>query len=169
MYKQTFELMLKSMKDYIDSTKRLYDAIPDKKMFKYSYDEIMEYEVVVKEYSKYDRDTLNQIIMKHIEEDCSELEDLYDDFSDEVNDYVDELHIDEDEEEEFWNDPVLVYEAMKRNQNVMDSLFKQDDKEKKQSRKSRNERKTLPREDSHVRSIDDFVEDKNVKLFDEIN
>ena len=57
MYKKAFELMLKSMKNYIDSAKRLYDSIPDKEMFKYSYDEIMEYEVVVKEYSKYDRDS----------------------------------------------------------------------------------------------------------------
>jgi nucleoside diphosphate kinase len=123
MYKQAFELMLKSMKNYIDSAKRLYDSIPDKEMFKYSYDEIMEYEVVVKEYSKYDRDTLNQIIMNHIEEDSSELEDLYDDFSDEIEDYVDELHTEEDEEEEFWNDPVMVYEAAKRNENIFDSLY----------------------------------------------
>ena len=115
MYKQAFELMLKSMKNYIDSAKRLYESIPDKEMFKYSYDEIMEYEVVVKEYTKYDRDTLNQIIMNHIEEDSSELEELYDDFSDEIEDYVDELHTEEDEEEEFWNDPVMVYEAAKRN------------------------------------------------------
>jgi hypothetical protein len=70
-------------------------------MFKYSYDEIMEYEVVVKEYSKYDRDTLNQIIMNHIEEDSSELEELYDDFSDEIEDYVDELHTEEDEERQY--------------------------------------------------------------------
>ena len=119
MYKQTFELMLKSMKNYIDSAKRLYDSIPDKKMFKYSYDEIMEYEVVVKEYSKYDRDTLNQIIMNHIEEDSSELEELYDDFSDEIEDYVDEMHTEEDEEEEFWNDPVMVYEAVK----IIDNMF----------------------------------------------
>ena len=123
MYKQAFELMLKSMKNYIDSAKRLYDSIPDKEMFKYSYDEIMEYEVVVREYSKYDRDTLNQIIMNHIEEDSSELEDLYDDFIDEIEDYVDELHTEEDEEEEFWNDPVMVYEAAKRNENIFDSLY----------------------------------------------
>ena len=123
MYKQAFELMLKSMKNYIDSAKRLYETIPDKAMFKYSYDEIMEYEVVVKEYSKYDRDTLNQIIMNHIEEDSSELEELYDDFSDEIEDYVDELHTEEDEEEEFWNDPVMVYEAAKRNENIFDSLY----------------------------------------------
>ena len=123
MYKQVFELMLKSMKNYIDSAKRLYDFIPDKEMFKYSYDEIMEYEVVVKEYSKYDRDTLNQIIMNHIEEDSSELEELYDDFSDEIEDYVDELHTEEDEEEEFWNDPVMVYEAAKRNQKIIDNMF----------------------------------------------
>ena len=123
MYKQAFELMLKSMKNYIDSAKRLYESIPDKEMFKYSYDEIMEYEVVVKEYSKYDRDTLNQIIMNHIEEDSSELEELYDDFSDEIEDYVDEMHTEEDEEEEFWNDPVLVYEAVKRNENIFDSLY----------------------------------------------
>lgn len=123
MYKQTFELMLKSMKNYIDSTKRLYESIPDKEMFKYSYDEIMEYEVVVKEYSKYDRDTLNSIIMEHIEEDSSNLEELYDDFSDEIEDYVDEMHTEEDEEEEFWNDPVLVYEAVKRNENIFDSLY----------------------------------------------
>ena len=123
MYKQTFELMLKSMKNYIDSVKRLYDSIPDKEMFKYSYDEIMEYEVVVKEYSKYDRDTLNQIIMNHIEEDSSELEDLYDDFIDEIEDYVDELHTEEDEEEEFWNDPVMVYESVKRNENIFDILY----------------------------------------------
>ena len=123
MYKQAFELMLKSMKNYIDSAKRLYDSIPDKEMFKYSYDEIMEYEVVVKEYSKYDRDTLNQIIMNHIEEDSSELEELYDDFSDEIEDYVDELHTEEDEEEEFWNDPVMVYEAAKRNQKIIDNMF----------------------------------------------
>ena len=123
MYKQAFELMLKSMKNYIDSAKRLYDSIPDKEMFKYSYDEIMEYEVVVKEYSKYDRDTLNQIIMNHIEEDSSELEELYDDFSDEIEDYVDEMHTEEDEEEEFWNDPVMVYEAAKRNENIFDSLY----------------------------------------------
>jgi hypothetical protein len=123
MYKQAFELMLKSMKNYIDSAKRLYDSIPDKEMFKYSYDEIMEYEVVVKEYSKYDRDNLNQIIMNHIEEDSSELEELYDDFSDEIEDYVDELHTEEDEEEEFWNDPVMVYEAAKRNQKIIDNMF----------------------------------------------
>ena len=123
MYKQAFELMLKSMKNYIDSAKRLYDSIPDKEMFKYSYDEIMEYEVVVGEYSKYDRDTLNQIIMNHIEEDSSELEELYDDFSDEIEDYVDELHTEEDEEEEFWNDPVMVYESVKRNENIFDSLY----------------------------------------------
>ncbi len=123
MYKQAFELMLKSMKNYIDSAKRLYDSIPDKEMFKYSYDEIMEYEVVVGEYSKYDRDTLNQIIMNHIEEDSSELEELYDDFSDEIEDYVDELHTEEDEEEEFWNDPVMVYEAAKRNQKIIDNMF----------------------------------------------
>ena len=123
MYKQAFELMLKSMKNYIDSAKRLYDSIPDKEMFKYSYDEIMEYEVVVKEYSKYDRDTLNQIIMNHIEEDSSELEELYDDFSDEIEDYVDEMHTEADEEEEFWNDPVMVYEAAKRNQKIIDNMF----------------------------------------------
>lgn len=123
MYKQAFELMLKSMKNYIDSAKRLYESIPDKEMFKCSYDEIMEYEVVVKEYSKYDRDTLNQIIMNHIEEDSSELEDLYDDFIDEIEDYVDELHTEEDEEEEFWNDPVMVYESVKRNENIFDSLY----------------------------------------------
>ena len=123
MYKQAFELMLKSMKDCIEGTKRLYDSILDKEMFKYSYDEIMEYEVVVKEYSKYDRETLNQIIMNHIEEDSSELEDLYDDFSDEIEDYVDELHTEEDEEEEFWNAPVMVYEAAKRNENIFDSLY----------------------------------------------
>ena len=124
MYKQTFELMLKSMKNYIDITKRLYESIPDKEMFKYSYDEIMEYEVVVKEYSKYDRETLNSIIMEHIEEDSSNLEELYDDFSDEIEDYVGEMHTEEDEEEEFWNDPVLVYEAVKRNENIFDSLYK---------------------------------------------
>ena len=118
------------MKNYIDSAKRLYDSIPDKEMFKYSYDEIMEYEVVVKEYSKYDRETLNQIIMNHIEEDSSELEELYDDFSDEIEDYVDEMHTEEDEEEEFWNDPVLVYEAIKNNQNVMDSLFDRNNDDK---------------------------------------
>ena len=123
MFTKTFELMLKSMKNYIDSAKRLYDSIPDKEMFKYSYDEIMEYEVVVKEYSKYDRDNLNQIIMNHIEEDSSELEELYDDFSDEIEDYVDELHTEEDEEEEFWNDPVMVYEAAKRNQKIIDNMF----------------------------------------------
>ena len=123
MYKQAFELMLKSMKDYIASAKRLYESIPDKEMFKYSYDEIMEYEVVVKEYSKYDRDTLNQIIMNHIEEDSSNLEELYDDFTDEVEDYVDEMHTEEDEEEEFWSDPVMVYEAVKRNENIFDSLY----------------------------------------------
>ena len=124
MYKQAFELMLKSMKNYIDSAKRLYESIPDKEMFKYSYDEIMEYEVVVKEYSKYDRETLNSIIMEHIEEDSSNLEELYDDFSDEIEDYVGEMHTEEDEEEEFWNDPVLVYEAVKRNENIFDSLYK---------------------------------------------
>jgi nucleoside diphosphate kinase len=123
MYKQAFELTLKSMKNYIDSAKRLYDSIPDKEMFKYSYDEIMEYEVVVKEYSKYDRETLNQIIMNHIDEDSSELEDLYNDFADEVEDYVDEMHTEEDEEEEFWNDPVMVYEAAKRNQKIIDNMF----------------------------------------------
>ena len=126
MYKKAFELMLKSMKNYIDSAKRLYDSIPDKEMFKYSYDEIMEYEVVIKEYSKYDRDTLNQIIMNHIEEDSSELEELYDDFSDEIEDYVDEMHTEEDEEEEFWNAPVMVYEAVKRNENIFDSLYNDD-------------------------------------------
>lgn len=123
MYKQAFELMLKSMKNYIDSAKRLYDSIPDKEMFKYSYDEIMEYEVVVKEYSKYDRDNLNQIIMNHIDEDSSELEDLYNEFADEVEDYVDELYTEADEEEEFWNDPVMVYEAAKRNQKIIDNMF----------------------------------------------
>ena len=123
MYKQAFELMLKSMKDCIEGTKRLYKSIHDKNDFKYSYDEIMEYEVVVKEYSKYDRETLNQIIMNHIEEDSSELEELYDDFSDEIEDYVDELHTEEDEEEEFWNDPVMVYESVKRNENIFDSLY----------------------------------------------
>ena len=92
MYKQAFELMLKSMKNYIDSAKRLYESIPDKEMFKYSYDEIMEYEVVVREYSKYDRDTLNQIIMNHIEEDSSELEELYDDFKMEYDDYFGETN-----------------------------------------------------------------------------
>ena len=127
MYKQGFELMLKSMKDYIDSAKRLYDSIPDKEMFKYSYDEIMEYEVVVKEYSKYDRDTLNSIIMNHVEEDSSNLEELYDDFTDEVEDYVDEMHSEEDEEEEFWNDPVMVYEATKRNKKIIDDLFNDED------------------------------------------
>ena len=111
------------MKDCIEGTKRLYKSIPDKNDFKYSYDEIMEYEVVVKEYSKYDRDTLNQIIMNHIEEDSSELEDLYDDFSDEIEDYVDGMHTEEDEEEEFWNDPVMVYESVKRNENIFDSLY----------------------------------------------
>ena len=123
MFTKTFELMLKSMKNYIDSAKRLYDSIPDKEMFKYSYDEIMEYEVVVKEYSKYDRDTLNQIIMNHIDEDSSELEDLYNDFADEVEDYVDEMHTEDDEEDEFWNDPVMVYEAAKRNQKIIDNMF----------------------------------------------
>lgn len=123
MYKQAFELMLKSMKNYIDSAKRLYDSIPDKEMFKYSYDEIMEYEVVVKEYSKYDRDTLNQIIMNHIEEDSDNLLELYEDFMDEVSDYIDELPSEEKEEEEFWNDPVMVYEAAKRNKNIFDSLY----------------------------------------------
>lgn len=123
MHKQAFELMLNSMKNYIDSTKRLYESILDKDIFKYLYDEIMEYEVVVKEYSKYDRDTLNQIIMNHIEEDSSEVENLYDDFSDEIEDYVDEMHTEEDEEEEFWNDPVMVYEAVKRNENIFDSLY----------------------------------------------
>ena len=115
--------MLKSMKNYIDSAKRLYDSIPDKEMFKYSYDEIMEYEIVVKEYSKYDRETLNSIIMEHIEEDSSNLEELYDDFADEVEDYADELYTEDDEEEEFWNDPVMVYEAAKRNENIFDSLY----------------------------------------------
>ena len=123
MYKQIFELMLKSMKDYIDSAKRLYESISDKEMFKYSYDEIMEYEVVVREYSKYDRDTLNSIIMEHIEEDNDNLLELYDDFMDEVSDYVGEMYTEEDEEEEFWNDPVMVYEAVKRNENIFDSLY----------------------------------------------
>ena len=62
--------------------------------------------------------------MNHIEEDCSELEELYDDFCDEIEDYVDELHTEEDEEEdEFWNYPVMVYEAAKRNENIFDSLY----------------------------------------------
>lgn len=123
MYKQAFELMLKSMNNYIDSAKRLYDSIPDKEMFKYSYDEIMEYEVVLKEYSKYDRETLNQIIMEHIEEDSDNLLELYEDFMDEVSDYIDELPSEEKEEEEFWNDPVMVYESVKRNENIFDSLY----------------------------------------------
>ena len=123
MYKQAFELMLKSMKNYIDSAKRLYKAIPDKNDFKYSYDEIMEYEVVVREYDKYDRETLNQIIMEHIEEDSDNLLELYEDFMDEVSDYIDELPSEEKEEEEFWNDPVMVYEAAKRNENIFDSLY----------------------------------------------
>ena len=142
------------MKDCIEGTKRLYKSIPDKNDFKYSYDEIMEYEVVVKEYSKYDRETLNQIIMEHIEEDSDNLLELYEDFMDEVSDYIDELPSEEKEEEEFWNDPVMVYETIMRNQNVMDSLFKQSDNEKKQARKSKTERSSLPSEDSHVRSID---------------
>lgn len=111
------------MKDCIEGTKRLYDSIPDKEMFKYSYDEIMEYEVVVKEYSKYNRETLNQIIMEHIEEDSDNLLELYEDFMDEVSDYIDELPSEEKEEEEFWNDPVMVYESVKRNENIFDSLY----------------------------------------------
>lgn len=123
MFTKTFELMLKTMKDCIEGTKRLYDSIPDKEMFKYSYDEIMEYEVVVKEYSKYNRETLNQIIMEHIEEDSDNLLELYEDFMDEVSDYIDELPSEEKEEEEFWNDPVMVYESVKRNENIFDSLY----------------------------------------------
>ena len=61
--------------------------------------------------------------MEHIEEDNDNLLELYEDFMDEVDDYVDEIRTETDEEEEFWNDPVLVYEAIKNNRNVMDSIF----------------------------------------------
>lgn len=169
MFTKTFELMLKSMKDCIEGTKRLYKSIPDKNDFKYSYDEIMEYEVVVKEYSKYDRETLNQIIMEHIEEDSDNLLELYEDFMDEVSDYIDELPSEEKEEEEFWNDPVMVYETIMRNQNIMDSLFDRNNDDKNSKKISRMEESVLSTEDSHVRSIDDFVEDDDLQSFDEIN
>ena len=161
MYKNLFEALLKEMKSNIDNVKKLYKSIEDKDMFKYSYDEIMEYEVVVREYDKYDRDSLNQIIMEHVEEDSDNLVELYDDFMDEVSDYIDEMNTEEDEEEEFWNDPVLVYESIKNNRNVIDSLFDRNNDDKNSRKISRMEESVLSTEDCHVHSIDDFVEDDN--------
>lgn len=155
----------------IENAKKLYQKVKVKSdLLKMYYNDILKYEVVVEEYKKYNRDALNDIILNRMEEDSTELEELYDDFSDEVDDYIDELS-DDDEEEEFWNDPILVYEAVKRNQKIMDSLFdsNKDAKEKNQVRKSRPEHRTLPREDSHVRSMDEFVEDSDVMNFDELN
>ncbi|MGN1371722.1 MAG: hypothetical protein ACI4XM_05570 [Candidatus Coprovivens sp.] len=53
----------------------------------------------------------------------------------------------------------------------MDSLFDstKDAKEKNHVRKSRPEHRPLPRGDSRVRSMDDFVEDSDVMNFDELN
>lgn len=165
MYKKTFELLLKTMKDCVESTKKVYSSIDNKDTFKTLYDEIMEYEIVVKEYSKYDRDTINQIIINHIEEDSTELEDLYEDFMDEVNDYVEE-NSSEEEEIEFWNDPSLVYAAVQRNKKIIDNLLN----DKSESIK-RNQIESTSHFDneSHIRSIDDFVEDKDLQSFDELN
>ena len=165
MYKKTFELLLKTMKDCVESTKKVYSSIDNKDTFKTLYDEIMEYEIVVKEYSKYDRDTINQIIINHIEEDSTELEDLYEDFMDEVNDYVEE-NSSEEEEIEFWNDPSLVYAAVQRNKKIIDNLLN----DKSESiKRNQIESTSYFDNESHIRSIDDFVEDKDLKSFDELN
>ena len=60
--------------------------------------DILEYEVLVKEYKKFNRDTLNKLIMDRVEDDYEELKEMCKDFIQELNsEYSEEL---EEEEED---------------------------------------------------------------------
>ncbi|MGN1371721.1 MAG: hypothetical protein ACI4XM_05565 [Candidatus Coprovivens sp.] len=74
-YKEMFEIFLCDMSANIENAKKLYQKVKVKSdLLKMYYNDILKYEVVVEEYKKYNRDTLNDIILNRIEEDSTELE-----------------------------------------------------------------------------------------------
>ena len=160
-YKEIFDRTLVEMKSYISNAKRMYASVKSKGNVDVSdYEEILKYSVVVREYEKYNRETLNDIIMNRLEDECSELQDLYDDFSSEFEDYVDEV-VDsvKSEEEEFLSDPNLMYSFL------MNQVYERREAEREVKEKEKTEvsKKRLGdfEENSHVRCIGEFVEDED--------
>jgi hypothetical protein len=97
-YKIQFENNLKEMERYIRDAKMAYKSFRNKKDIADDFSYILQYEVVITEYKKYNRDTLNEVILDRMQDDIDELETLVDDFVDEIED----CQLDDYEENELW-------------------------------------------------------------------
>ena len=97
-YKIQFENNLKEMERYIRDAKMAYKSFRNKKDIAADFSYILQYEVVITEYKKYNRDTLNEVILDRMQDDIDELETLVDDFVDEIED----CQLDDYEENELW-------------------------------------------------------------------
>lgn len=97
-YKIQFEKNIKQMEEYISKAKQVYKVFPHKEDFADDFSYILQYEVVIKEYKKYDRDTLNEVILSRMQDDVEELECQLEGFIEELEEY--EL----DDEEARYND-----------------------------------------------------------------
>ena len=97
-YKIQFENNLKEMERYIRDAKMAYKSFRNKKDIDDDFSYILQYEVVITEYKKYNRDTLNEVILDRMQDDIDELETLVDDFVDEIED----CQLDDYEENELW-------------------------------------------------------------------
>lgn len=90
-YKDRFDNILKIMESKLINVKRIYKNINDNNNYLLSsYNDLLEYEILLIEYKKYNRATLNSLIMDRIEDEIDEFEDLYEDFISELNDFNEE-------------------------------------------------------------------------------
>lgn len=96
--KDRFNSILKNMDRCLKNIRSLYNSIDDSNFLLEYYKDILEYEVLVKEYKNFNRDTLNKLIMDRVEDDYEELKEMCKDFIQELNsEYSEEL---EEEEED---------------------------------------------------------------------
>lgn len=86
-YKIQFEKNIKQMEEYISKVKQVYKVFPHKEDFADDFSYILQYEVVIKEYKKYDRDTLNEVILSRMQDDVEELECQLEGFIEELEEY----------------------------------------------------------------------------------
>ena len=96
--KDRFNNILKNMDKCLKNIRSLYNSIDDSNFLLEYYKDILEYEVLVKEYNNFNRDTLNKLIMDRVEDDYEELKEMCKDFIQELNsEYSEEV---EEEEED---------------------------------------------------------------------
>lgn len=128
-YKDRFDNILKIMESKLINVKRIYKNINDNNNYLLSsYNDLLEYEILLIEYKKYNRDTLNSLIMDRIEDEIDEFEDLYEDFISELNDFNEEYEdINEDNIENIIKDSKVKSKDEYEDYNFEEEELEEDD------------------------------------------